>query len=130
MIARRVLRVRQRRASTVALQGPLGSGKTTFIQGFFRELGIRSRAVSPTFILIRRIPLSKRKFRNVFHVDAYRIGNRKEVLTLNLSEIFADPTNIVMVEWAERVGRIIPKEAMWLTFEHGRRKNDRMVTVE
>ncbi len=106
-----------------ALTGELGAGKTTFVQGFLSSLGIRRRAASPTFILMRR-------FGNVYHVDAYRLKKPQELEELGFKEIVADPRNIVLVEWAEKVGRLIPKNAVWVKLKHGRKENERVIEIK
>ena len=127
-LARKILRFRpQKNAIVVALAGELGSGKTTFIQGFFRGLGIRRRATSPTFIIIRRFALCRKKFANLYHIDAYRAGNPKEILKLDLAEIFIDPKNIGIIEWAGKIRKIIPKDALWIKFNHGQKRNERVI---
>jgi len=117
-----------------ALQGELGAGKTTFVQGFLRGLGIKRRSASPTFIIFRRfrigrksLVVSRQSFRNVYHVDAYRIKKPRELLALGFKEILSDPQNIVLIEWAENIKRILPKETTWLRFAHGKKQNERTI---
>jgi len=100
----------------LALTGNLGSGKTTFIQGLAEGLGVSTRVISPTFILLRKYSLGEKSF---YHVDLYRLetGVEKEVVNLGLSDIWGRKDNIVAVEWAEKVKRLIPKSALWITFE-------------
>jgi len=116
-------------ALVFGLVGELGSGKTTFVQGFFRGLGIK-RAASPTFIIIRRTALKNKKFRNVFHVDAYRIKKPKELSVLGFRDILKNPQNIVIIEWAEKIKRILPKKVFWLRFKHGKKENERKISRE
>jgi tRNA threonylcarbamoyladenosine biosynthesis protein TsaE len=131
-IARRALvrRRRTRRATVFALAGDLGSGKTTFVRGFFRGAGIRRRPASPTFILVRRTPLDRGGFANIFHVDAYRIRRRRELAALGMREMLRDPRNLVIVEWAEKVRRALPKDATWVMFSHGASAHERTLTVQ
>lgn len=112
---------KERGASVLALSGELGAGKTTFIQGFLRGLGIRRRAASPTFILMRR-------FGNLHHVDAYRLKKPAELTRLGFAEILRNPRNIVLVEWAERAGKLIPRNAIRIKFKHGKKENERIIT--
>jgi len=117
-----------RGALIFALAGELGSGKTTFVQGFFRGLGLK-RAASPTFIIMRRTALKSRKFKNVFHVDAYRIKKPKELSALGFRDILENPQNIVLIEWAEKIKNILPKRAFWLRFRHGKKENERKISL-
>lgn len=114
-------------AIVVALTGPLGAGKTTFTQGFARGLGLPHTLVSPTFLMVRRYPLRRKKYRNLFHVDAYRLskGAAKEFAPLGLFEVFADPKNIVLVEWADRIRHAVPRPAVWVSCAHGTRAGTR-----
>lgn len=89
--------------------GDLGSGKTTFVQGFAKGLGIVKRLLSPTFIIVRHydIPNTVRK---LYHFDLYRFVDQKEVVMVGLSEILEEPQAVVCVEWPERLGTLLPKE--------------------
>jgi tRNA threonylcarbamoyladenosine biosynthesis protein TsaE len=110
----------RKKALVFALRGDLGAGKTTFAQGFLKGLGFKKRAPSPTFVLIRRHSLKKRSlgkrsrrsgrkvFTDVFHVDAYRLKKPGHLAALGFKEILADPRHIVLIEWPERVARIVP----------------------
>ena len=125
-LAKKLIRQRPKKALIVALEGELGAGKTTFIKGFSKALGIREKVHSPTFVLIHR---HKIRGKNLYHVDAYRLKSGKDLLKLGIKEIFANPKNIVLIEWADRVKRIIPKNAVWIRLEH-LSKNERKVTIK
>ncbi len=92
----------------ICLYGDLGMGKTTFVQGFAKGLGITSRLLSPTFIIVRRqhLPHINRFF---FHIDLYRLTSEQSIQELGIQEMFNDEKNIVIVEWAERLGGLLPK---------------------
>ncbi len=109
-----------RKAVVIGLKGELGAGKTTFAQGFAKGLGMKEKITSPTFVILK-------KFGNFYHIDAYRLQNPRELLALGWKEIIADPRNIVLVEWADRVKKILPKDAMRIVFSYGG-KNIRSVT--
>lgn len=134
-LAARILRrlVRSKRHPLVlALSGELGSGKTTFIQGLAQALGIREKVQSPTFVLMRwyRLPRARRGgFRHLVHVDAYRLGSLGEARHLGLKDIFKDRDAIVVVEWAERIRKVIPPGAVWLRFIHGKRASERVIKI-
>jgi tRNA threonylcarbamoyladenosine biosynthesis protein TsaE len=115
----------------LCLEGNLGAGKTTFTQGFLKELKVKGPYTSPTFLVIKnykkKIPISKSqfpnklknkktKFQNIYHIDTYRV-KAKDILNLGWEEIIADKNNIVIVEWADRIKKIIPKKSVWLKFE-------------
>lgn len=96
----------------VALTGELGSGKTCFIQGLARGLGVAGRATSPTFVLINeyrgRLP--------VYHVDAYRTRSLAELQDLGLEELF-DGEGVTVVEWADRLEPLLPARAVRVHLE-------------
>jgi len=131
-LAKEILKtVLGKKAVIIALSGELGSGKTTFTQGFAAGLGIRKRATSPTFILMRntKLPqLSNSKFVNFVHIDAYR-ADANDFLKLGFRKIAADPKNIILVEWADRLKKIIPKSAFWLKLRHGKKENEREIKI-
>jgi len=105
-----------RNGGVVALYGELGSGKTTFIQGFARGLGIKQRIVSPTFVFIRQYYLPS-KIYHLYHIDLYRIEKPEEAKGLGLEEILSDPNAIVAIEWAEKVSDILPEKRIDIKFE-------------
>lgn len=106
----------KKKAFVVALSGDLGGGKTTFLQGFAKGLGTKQKILSPTFLIMKRfrIPREKNWF---YHIDCYRIKKPKEILDLGFKEIISNPKNIVAIEWADRIQKIIPKDAIWIKFE-------------
>lgn len=138
-LAARILEKGQRRrglpagkagATVLALTGDLGSGKTTFVQGFLRGLGVRGRITSPTFVLVKRYAIRHMPYARVYHIDAYRIRKPSELLTLGVKKILSDQRNIVLIEWVERIKKLLPKRMIWISFAHGRRASERTLTVE
>ena len=102
----------QKGATVIGLEGDLGGGKTTFLQGFSKGLGIKQKITSPTFVIMRRY-----KIQNFYHIDCYRIQKQKEILDLGFKKIVSTPRNIVAIEWAEKIRKTIPGEAIWVKFE-------------
>ncbi|MDD5696550.1 MAG: tRNA (adenosine(37)-N6)-threonylcarbamoyltransferase complex ATPase subunit type 1 TsaE [Candidatus Pacebacteria bacterium] len=100
----------------LALKGGLGAGKTTFLQGFAKGLGIRKRILSPTFVIFNRFKLKSPYFKNFYHFDCYRIESFREMEVLDFKEIVSDSGNIVAVEWPEKIRRILPKRIIELEF--------------
>lgn len=87
----------------VALSGPLGAGKTTFVQALAKALGAKRLPQSPTFALLRSYPVSGQGLKRLLHVDAYRIGHTREILALDLDEELADKKTAVAIEWPENI---------------------------
>ncbi|MFH1714232.1 MAG: tRNA (adenosine(37)-N6)-threonylcarbamoyltransferase complex ATPase subunit type 1 TsaE [Candidatus Nealsonbacteria bacterium] len=104
-------------AFCMALSGDLGGGKTTFLQGFASGLGIKEKILSPTFIIYKRNRIKGPVFKNFYHFDCYRLKETKEVVSLGFKEIILNPHNIVVVEWAERIKKALPKNTLFLKFD-------------
>lgn len=87
----------------VSLSGDLGAGKTVFVQGVAGALGVHDRVTSPSFTIVHeyegRYP--------IVHIDVYRLDSFQEVLDLGFEELF-DPAGILLVEWGEAVGPLLP----------------------
>jgi len=124
-------------AEVFALQGELGAGKTTFTQGFLKGLGSKKRATSPTFVLMRQHRLSggagaramRERFKNVFHIDAYRLKKPEHLAALELDVILNEPGNIILIEWPEQAKKFLPKNTTWIKFKHGRKENERTIVI-
>ena len=119
----------KKRTFVVALEGDLGGGKTTFLQGFAKGLGIRQKILSPTFVIMRKFRIKNSKFAHFYHFDCYRVNAPKEILDIGFRKIVAGPGNIVAIEWADRIKRIIPKEAIFIDFEFVD-KNKRRIVIK
>lgn len=115
-------------ATVICLEGKLGSGKTTFLQGFVKGLGIKAKALSPTFLIMKKFPISKSGFLFFYHFDFYRIKNERELAILNVKEISLNPQNILAIEWPDKAKRILPKNRILLKFLF-LDKNKREITI-
>jgi tRNA threonylcarbamoyladenosine biosynthesis protein TsaE len=98
--------------AVVALTGELGAGKTCFVQGLVRGLGVTARATSPTFVLINqyrgRVP--------VYHVDAYRTDSLTELMDLGLLELMGG-AGVTVIEWADKLRSLLPPETIHVHIE-------------
>lgn len=109
------------RAAVIGFSGELGAGKTTLIQGLARALGIKEKIQSPTFVLMKIYVLprtGKLPWKFMVHADVYRIEQKKEILALGLERILKDPANLVVIEWAERIKKYLPKNTLWVELKH------------
>ena len=105
-------------ATVVCLHGDLGTGKTTFSQFVAKNLGVKRKVNSPTFVIMKRYNLKHKNFRNLFHLDAYRLKNHKELLVLGWEEIISKPENLILIEWPENVIKAIPKKHHKIHISH------------
>lgn len=129
-------------ATIIGFYGELGSGKTTFMKYLAESFGVKEIIQSPTFVIEKiyktsppaplprphRLAKHGRQvvkergqggevFKHLIHIDAYRIEKEEEMLNLGWKEIIADPKNLICVEWADRIAKIMPGHIM-ITFEH------------
>jgi len=106
----------------------LGAGKTTFIQGFAKAVKIRQRITSPTFVLMRHYKLKTINWKLLVHIDAFRLRDWHDLASLGVKDIFADPGNIILIEWAERVRPILPQKRIKNHIDH-LGNNTRKITI-
>ena len=94
----------------VCLEGDLGAGKTTFTQGLAAAMGVKGAVTSPTFCIVQEhLPL--------VHMDLYRLTSENDVLDLGWDDYLAAGA-ILIIEWPERAGSLIPQNAYHLEFHH------------
>jgi tRNA threonylcarbamoyladenosine biosynthesis protein TsaE len=121
------------RATVIALYGDLGSGKTTFSQAFGRHLGITDFMTSPTFVIQKNYALKQENFsqkispetsaknilnfKQLIHIDAYRLEGGQELRTLGFEKLLADPENLILIEWPEKVSDILPMDSINIHFK-------------
>ena len=112
---------RRNRAFVVALLGGLGAGKTTFVQGVARFFGITDAVPSPTYVIMKTYDMRETAvgFERLVHVDAYRIEGGEELGERHFDEVLKDPKNLVMIEWPEHVGSLLPEDAVRIEFTLG-----------
>ena len=123
-------------AVVVGLFGDLGAGKTAFTQALAKELGVKRKVNSPTFVIMKKYPIGKAygvkhtsprpslwrrrrgKFKYLFHLDAYRLKNEKELLHLGWEEIISNPKYLVFIEWPENIKKAMPKKHHQIHISH------------
>lgn len=115
----RVLASRANGAAVIALSGDLGAGKTTLSQAIARELGVRENVISPTFVIMKKyITEGIRGVSRLVHIDAYRLDSTSEIEKIGWAELVADPENLILIEWPEKVPEAIPAHAYRVALSH------------
>lgn len=118
-----------KQAFIIALEGNLGAGKTTFIQGLAQGLGIKESVLSPTFLILKQFPVTSRcSYVNFYHIDAYRLKNPEELLELGFRDLINNPENIVVIEWANKIKKILSKNIFKIKFIN-LGKNKRKISI-
>ena len=112
----------------IALIGDLGSGKTTFAQGFAEGLGISEHVGSPTFKLVSEYDGQKGK---LIHVDAYRLEGIDDFLNIGGEDILATPRAIILIEWGDKLESILPPDAIRISFKRVLDvENERLISIK
>jgi tRNA threonylcarbamoyladenosine biosynthesis protein TsaE len=102
----------------IALAGNLGAGKTTFSKHLLHALGVKELVSSPTFAIINSYNIDALGFKKALHIDVYRVEDEKELDVLHFNDLMQEPNTLSIVEWADTIDKKIPKEALWISFEH------------
>ena len=103
------------KSNIVCLEGRMGTGKTTFIKSVCSNLNVIGKISSPTFSLINEYKTKNGDL--IYHFDFYRVENKKEALNLGIEEYFYSP-NLCLIEWASKIGPLIPENNHKLNLEH------------
>ena len=114
------------RGAVVAFTGGLGAGKTAFVSGMARALGVKERVTSPTFTIVNefeggRLPL--------FHFDMYRLGSAEELFHIGWED-YLIRGGVCAVEWSENVAEAIEDDAIRVSIVRGDGDDDRIITIE
>ncbi len=98
----------------ICLQGDLGAGKTTFVQGVAQGWGSLDSVSSPTFILVNVYRRGDEA--RLFHMDSYRLDSTLEAEELDLDSMLTQGP--LLIEWPERINGLVPSERLWIRLEH------------
>ena len=111
--------------AVVAFTGDLGAGKTAFVRGLARGLGIRDRVTSPTFTIVNeyeggRLPL--------FHFDMYRLGSADELFDIGWEDYLCRG-GVCAVEWSENIADALEEDAVRVDIRRGASDQERVITI-
>jgi tRNA threonylcarbamoyladenosine biosynthesis protein TsaE len=119
----KILKMDNKKARVVALSGNLGAGKTTLTQEFGRQLGIKENIISPTFVIMKIYKISPgskyySNFKQLIHIDAYRLESSVELLKIGWKELKSDKDNLIIIEWPENVKKALSGYEYSVKLEH------------
>ena len=151
VLARQIIqKLSDDKALVIGLEGELGAGKTTFVKGFAKALGVKEKILSPTFVLMKFYRIRKSAiqslensrarsrgsrvtriadFQFLIHIDAYRLKDHRDLIPLGIKEMLSNPENIVLIEWSDRVAKILPKKYIQIHFDHVN-ENTRKISIK
>lgn len=102
----------------LALHGDLGGGKTTFTKGLAEALHVADNITSPTFVVLKNYPAKiKDKEIEFVHIDAYRCESIEDIKSVGIEDFFGRDDVIMVVEWAEKIKEILPKNTINMDFK-------------
>ncbi len=125
-------KVTKEHAVVIALEGDLGSGKTALCKAIAVELGIAETVTSPTFVVMKMYDIDTDHatiFSKLYHLDAYRIEEIDEMRPLRFSEVLAEPSSLVCIEWAEHISPLLSSNTIFVHLSHVHNSDERIITI-
>lgn len=117
-------------AQVICFRGELGTGKTTFIKALLKELGVKQKIVSPTFVILKSFhPKDIKDVETIYHIDAYRIESPEDITGTGIREAIKDKKGLTLIEWADNIKGILPKDVIWVSFTYGNHPTERHITI-
>ncbi|MBU1036865.1 tRNA (adenosine(37)-N6)-threonylcarbamoyltransferase complex ATPase subunit type 1 TsaE [Patescibacteria group bacterium] len=117
----------------LGLEGDLGSGKTVFVQGLAKGLGIKEKVNSPTFVLMKiyQLPKAVKQITQLVHVDAYRLQGAQEFKDIGLDEYTDKKNTLVVIEWIDKVAKVKSwAKYKQISFNFGEKPNNRTILIK
>ena len=118
------------RATLVYLWGDLGSGKTTFTKNLCKHLGLGVDITSPTFTILKRYSFEALGFKNLIHIDAYRLDGYNDLLKIRFDDYLQSKENLIFIEWPSIIENENFKADMNIRFEYGDDINNRSIEFD
>lgn len=117
-----------RASDVVCLHGPLGAGKTCFVRGLAKGLGLDPSMVSsPSFVICQEY--NGQGTLKLAHIDAYRLSGPDELQTIGWDELCETPNTVLAIEWASLIKAALPENHIEVTLEHTG-ENSRQITIK
>ena len=113
-----------RAGDIVLLSGDLGAGKTAFVQGFARALGVDEQVTSPTFTIAKSYEGTALR---LHHLDVYRLDHLQEAEDIGLAEL-VDDGSVTVIEWGEAVAPVLPADYLAVALAYGDGDDDRLLS--
>ena len=115
----------------LGLVGNLGTGKTHFTKGLAEYFEIKNPITSPTFVVMKVYDIKGNKYINkMSHADAYRLETGEDALAIGLGEYIENNKCLTVIEWAERIKDVLPKDTIWVKFNYGDSDNERIINIK
>ncbi len=89
----------------IGLKGKLGAGKTVFVKGLAKGLGVKETVASPTFVLMKIYDINNKKIKHLVHIDAYRLTNSDDLESIGAYDYF-NKESVVIIEWPQRIPQL------------------------
>jgi len=109
--------------------GELGAGKTAFIKGLASGLNIKNTITSPTFILMKPYQSNFNQIKKLCHIDAYRLRSGQDLLNIGVEDYLKKNNAVTVIEWADQVADILPKQTIFVKIKIGRKQNERIFNI-
>lgn len=119
----------------ICLFGELGAGKTVFVKGLARALGVHDNITSPTFTLMNLYStnttnaLTQTNIKFLIHIDTYRLKNEQELLDIGIDDYLGKPDKICIIEWPEKMKNILDNKKVINIYIDHLTKNSRKITI-
>ena len=114
----------------VTLEGDLGAGKTAFVQGVAKALGVGDGARSPTFAIMNLYKTSHPTIRQLVHLDCYRLKTAEDITNLGLDEWIGDAASVLLIEWPRAVPGIVVEPDIEVRLECGKSEQERTIMIK
>lgn len=111
----------------IALSGCLGAGKTKFVQGLASGLGVVTKVNSPTFNIMKVYLTKHKSIKTLCHVDAYRLQSENDLSALGIDEFFDSLTTVTVIEWADKVKKILPQNTTFIDIQLMKKSERRLI---